>query len=117
MNLSQSDVLRGDIWLVNFHEPRGDIIRGKRPAIIVSVNKQNRSSGIVTVVPLTSALKRPMSCHVCICGYGLHKESTALAEQITSIPKTWLIHRLGSLIESEKMNELEQAMVRQLDVA
>lgn len=110
-------VQRGDIWMVNLLFPQGDVLRGPHPAIVVSSDLTNQNSRIVTVVPLTSSVKPPMPCHVRVSGFGLKKQSTALAEQLTTIPQSCLRFRMGSLADSAKMAELEQAVMRQLEVA
>ncbi|MBS4878515.1 MAG: type II toxin-antitoxin system PemK/MazF family toxin [Clostridiales bacterium] len=103
--------------MANLISGKGDVLQGAHPVIIVSNDRNNRRSGVVTVVPMTSSVKPPMSFHVEISGYGLWKKSTALTEQLTTIPKDDLQFLLGSLAKSEKMLELEQAMKQQLEVA
>lgn len=115
--MNKDCVRRGDIWMANLISGKGDVLQGAHPVIIVSNNRNNRRSGVVTVVPMTSSVKPPMSFHVEISGYGLRKKSIALAEQLTTIPKDDLQFLLGSLAKSEKMLELEQAMKQQLEVA
>lgn len=108
---------RGDIWIANLCWGEGNVLRGQHPVIIVSSDQTNRGSGIVTVVPLTSSAKPPMRCHVPVSGFGLRKESVALAEQLTTVSKARLCFRVGTLMHSEKMAELEQAIRHQLEVA
>lgn len=47
---------RGDIYLVDFPDVGGHVIRGPHPAAIVQTDRMRRSSTVV-VVPLTSAAK------------------------------------------------------------
>ena len=108
---------RGDIWLADLPSGTGDVLRGVHPVIVVSSDQTNRRSGIVTVVPLTSASKPPMPCHVPVVGFGLRKESVALAEQITTLPKERLRFRLGSLEGSRELEEVGRAIRQQLEVA
>ena len=50
---------RGEIWYVDLGEfDRSSVQRGIRPAVIVSSDIANEKSGVVTVVPLTSKLKK-----------------------------------------------------------
>jgi len=115
--MKKNHVQRGDVWIANLLFSRGDMLWGPHPVIVISSDFTNQNSGIVTVVPLTSSVKPPIPCHVKISGFGLRKRSTALAEQLTTIPKSCLCFRVGSLVDSEKMAELEQAVKRQLEVA
>ncbi len=114
--MSKLCVQRGDIWIANLVSARGDVLKGKHPVIIVSSDRNNRRSGVVTVVPLTSSVKPPMIFHVEISGYGLRRKSTALTEQLTTIPKTYLQFAIGSIADTEKMLELERALKLQLEV-
>lgn len=115
--MRKNAVQRGDIWMADLCARRGDVLRGQHPVIVVSSNQVHGRSGIVTVVPLTSAVKPAMLCHVRLSGFGLRKASTALAEQLTTIPKASLNFWVGSLANSEKMLEIEEAIRRQLEVA
>ena len=50
---------RGEIWYVDLGEfDRSSVQRGIRPAVIVSSDIANEKSGVVTVVPLTSKMKK-----------------------------------------------------------
>lgn len=108
---------RGDIWMADLPAGEGDVLRDPHPVIVISSNRTNRRSRVVTVVPLTSSVKPRMPCHVNVSGFGLDRRSTALAEQLTTISKSCLLFRVGSLADSEKMAELEQAVKHQLEVA
>lgn len=50
--------LRGQIWWANLDYLESITQRGKRPVIIISNNLANRFSGNVTVIPLTTQIKR-----------------------------------------------------------
>ena len=108
---------RGEIWLADLRPPRGDMLRGPHPVVVVSSDRTNRRSGLLMVVPLTSSSRRPMACHVPIAGFGLDRASTALAEQLTTVPAEWLLRPLGSLLGSREMGALEAAIKAQLEVA
>ena len=103
--------------MANLLSAEGDVLQGQHPVIVVSSDRTNRRSRVITVVPLTSSNKPTMPCHVKVAGFGLRKTSTALAEQLTTIPKSCLCFFVGSLSNSEKMLELEHAMRQQLEVA
>lgn len=84
---------RGDVYYVDFgHNIESCKQSGIRPAVIVSNNRANVYSPVITVVPLTSRIhkKRSLPTHVYIprgCGTGLPKSSMALAEQVETIDK------------------------------
>ena len=96
---------------------KGDMLQGQHPVVVISSDCTNRHSKVITVVPLTSSSKPSMPCHVKVSGFGLRRQSTALAEQLTTLPKNCLCFPVGSLAGSEKMEEIEQAVKQQLEVA
>jgi len=110
-------VKRGDIFWVNFKLGGRHLICGKRPAIIVSNDTANTFSSIVNVIPLTSQNKKILPTHVVICGYGLTRPSIALAEQVVSIDKSNLLGKIGTLVTTSKMIEIDHCLRIQLDVA
>ena len=83
---------RGNIVYVDFGKS-GNSSRqeGLRPVCIISNDKCNKSSPIVTVVPMTSKQKKmELPTHISIKkndARGLRYDSVALVEQITSIDK------------------------------
>ena len=67
---------RGDIYYVDFGEKDGSKQGGVRPALVVSNNKANKHSPVVTVVPLSARVwkKKYLPTHVQI-PKGSEKES------------------------------------------
>ena len=70
---------RGDIWIVDFSSPIGAEAAFERPAVIVSNNAANESAsatnrGVVTVVPVTSDIRRVypfqvrLAARIAVCG-------------------------------------------------
>ena len=55
---------RGEIYYVKETESTGSEIRGNRHAVIVSNDKQNKSSGVVLVVYITTRNKSASRFHV-----------------------------------------------------
>lgn len=81
--------LCGEIYLVNFAGP-GSTQRGLRPAVVFQNNIGNRYSPNVTVLPLTSSIKkRSQDTHVFLPaeGTGLLRDSMVLCENPVCIPK------------------------------
>mgnify|MGYP000211214844 CR=1 FL=1 len=57
---------RGDIYYVDFGEKDGSKQGGVRPALVVSNNKANKHSPVVTVVPLSARVwKKEVSSDPC----------------------------------------------------
>ena len=110
-------VQRGDIWLAELAVRDGDVIFGTRPVVVVSQDALNRHARIVTVVPVTSAAKRPLPWHTPLSGHGLRLPSVALAEQITTISQDRLLCRLGTLAGAPELRAIEAALRRQTRVA
>ena len=91
---------RGDIYYVDFGEKAGSEQGGVRPALVVSNNKANKHSPVVTVIPLSARVwkKKYLPTHVQIPlkkSSGLNKPSMALAEQVETLDKTRLGERIG----------------------
>lgn len=106
----------GDVYYAKLPEkPNSRIQQGLRPVIIVSNNKANCYSPVITVIPLTtSKTKRNLPTHVTIIGYGLREASIALVEQITSIDKANLVEKICSLARTPKIDEINKAISIQL---
>ena len=69
---------RGDIYYVNFGEKDGSKQGGVRPALVVSNNKANKHSPVVTVVPLSEMCIRDRDRRSAMSGrvnalYGLNQ--------------------------------------------
>lgn len=105
---------RGAILLVDLGEHKNSIQSGIRPCVVVSNDKANKHSTVITVVPLTSKIekKRYLPTHVFINAYqcsGLREHSLATCEQITSISYERIIDVIGK-VNTQMMNDIEQAM-------
>ncbi len=88
-----------EIWQADLPaSPCSHIQCGCRPVLVVSNDKANTYSPVISVVPLTSRLtKRPIPTHVPLCGHGLPTESLALCEQILTVDKARLIRKIGTV--------------------
>lgn len=110
---------RGDIYYVDFGQNIGCKQSGIRPAVIVSNNKANEHSPVVTVVPLTSRIykKRFLPTHVFVpkkAGSGLRRNSLALAEQVETIDKVLLLERRGHVNDPAVMGQITRALQIQI---
>ena len=112
------DLKRFEVWYAHLPEiPDSHVQQGERPVIVVSNDKANRYSPCITVVPLTTAQKRPLPTHVPISGCGLPCMSQALCEQILSLDKSRLTRRMGCICCPETREALHTAMAIQLAMA
>ncbi len=92
---------RGDVVLADLTEQNNTSIQaGVRPVVVVSNDKANTYSPIITITPLTRKLhkKRYLPTHVFITykdEQDRNRKSLALAEQITSIPVDCILEKYG----------------------
>lgn len=114
--------MRGDIFFVDFGEHGNSHKQsGIRPAVIVSNNRNNRNSPVVTVVPLSARVwkKKYLPTHVQIPlskSVGLDKPSMALAEQVETLDKAKLGEKIGKITDSILMDAITVALQIQIGV-
>ncbi len=108
----------GDIYLAKLDDDdEGSLQSGTRPVLVVSNNKANRFSPVITIVPLTGNTgKRKQPTHVIISGCGLAGPNTALAEQITALNQTRLLKKIGSIRETVYERQIKEAIRVQLSM-
>ncbi len=100
----------GDVYLVDF-DGEGSVQSGNRPAVVFQNNVGNTFSPNITVLPVTSKLKRTeMPTHVVLPARstGLRRDSMVLCENPVCIPK----QRLGKFLISlpgEDMGRIAEA--------
>jgi mRNA interferase MazF len=108
-------VERGDIIIYDFGNHMGSSVQeGIRPAVVVSNDKANRNSPVITVVPLSCRIhkKRYLPTHVfipCESARGLQRHSMALAEQVTSIDCKYIVSKVGR-VNPEIMAKITRAV-------
>ncbi len=113
---------RGDIYFVDFGKNIDTRKQcGVRPVVVVSNNRANAYSPVITVVPLTSKIhkKRFLPTHVYIpvtAGCGLDYPSVALAEQVDSIDKSMLLEKRGYISSKSLMSQITKAIQIQVGV-
>lgn len=108
---------RGDIYMATLskdEEGGGSLQQGVRPVLIISNDKCNEHSSVITVVPFTSRRKNPLPTHVLVKKCGLTSPSLVLAEQIMSLNKSRLKEKLGSISETEYVKKVDRAIKVQL---
>ena len=100
MKIRRGDILYADLGV----QYNGNTQGGMRPVVVVSNNKANRHSMVITVVPLSTKIykKQSLPTHVFISAYkaeGLGQHSIALCEQVTSLNFDRIIEHMGKVDE------------------
>jgi mRNA interferase MazF len=103
---------RGDIYLVSLDPTIGSEINKTRPALIISNNINNQFSETVTVIPITSSMRKtyPFETFLPSDESGLSKNSKVKCNQIRTIDKKRLLKSLGK-VSPEKLKEIETALL------
>lgn len=116
---------RYEIWFADLGDHYGTSVQsGNRPVLVISNDVGNQYSRTVTVIPMTTKLKRmDMPTHIilteedcCMFRPQTLQDSVLLAEQITTIAKSALCGRLCRVTSKERKQEIEQAVAAQLDM-
>ncbi len=102
---------RGEIWLVDFGEPVGHEQGFRRPAVIISDDRLNRSRAELAIVVPVTTTRRGVPSHIEIepGDSGLKHTSYAKAEDVKSVSTHRLIRRLG-IIPADRLNRAEHAL-------
>lgn len=109
---------RNGIYLANLDPVIGHEIAKTRPVVIVSNNINNRYSGTVSVLPLTSTnLQKTYPFEVLLTkGTGnLPKKSKVKADQIRTLDKQRIVKHIGALTDKE-MNQINEAIIIHLSL-
>ncbi|MFH1855728.1 MAG: type II toxin-antitoxin system PemK/MazF family toxin [Candidatus Omnitrophota bacterium] len=103
---------RGEIYQVCLDPAIGAEIKKTRPAVIMSNNINNQTAQTVTVIPITSNIKKvyPFETALSSVETGLSKDSKAKCNQIRTIDKKRLLKVIGKVSE-EKMKEIENSLL------
>lgn len=96
---------RGEVWHINGHgRTCGSEQHSDRPAVIVSNDKNNKNSGTVEIVYITTQWKRGLPTHCTIRATG--RENTVLCEQIHTVAVERLERYIGKC--TKKRNEADR---------
>ena len=108
-DLNTKEVLIGQIYMMAFRGD-GSAQNGLRPGIVIQNNRGNKYSPNVIAIPLTSVLKkRGQPTHVFIPkGIGLSRNSIALCENPTTVPKADIREYIATLPE-DLMKQVAEA--------
>ena len=118
------EVHRMDIWFVELGKHPGTSVQeGCRPVLVISGDEYNQYSRVITVLPMTSKLKKEwMATHIPLSeeeieeadDYGYFDPSMVLAEQMTAVDKKQFRSYVGRVIHEGKIKQLEGAALAQL---
>jgi len=111
-------ITKGDILLIELGTDGtvGSEQMGTRPCAVVSNNIGNKFSPCITVAMITSKENKPgLPTHVELAegAFGLNKKSIILCEQLRTIDKLRIIHKLGKLSDGA-VHQLNFALIQAL---
>lgn len=107
----------GDIYIAELDtDVEGSLQSGTRPIIVISNNKANQYSPVISVIPLTTKRKRHLPTHVLIKDCGLPRPSVVLAEQITALNQSRLQRKVGSIQGTVYEKQVKKAIEIQLNL-
>lgn len=116
MKISRGDILYADLGV----SEHGSIQSGVRPVVVVSNNRANRHSTVLTVVPLTTKTgkKNYLPTHVYVPSFksvGLDEHSLALCEQVTALDQSSIIQKVGK-VSGDILKEITRGVQVQVGV-
>lgn len=116
MRTRRGDILYADMGI----QYQGSIQGWLRPVVVVSNNRANRYSPVITVVPLSTKIykKKNLPTHIFVSAcqsVGLEHHSIALCEQVTSLDCTQIKGHMG-YVDDETMERITEAVQIQIGV-
>lgn len=108
------DLQRYDIVIANIkYEGETSVQKDERPYVIVSNPIGTKYASIITVLPLTTKIKKTnMPVHICINANetnNLAENSMTLGEQIITISKSEVIKKVGSITDQYEKRIIDKA--------
>lgn len=114
----ESNIKKGDIYLVDLNPVVGSEIGKTRPAIVISNDINNKYAETITIIPVTSSLSKIYPFEVFLeanKNLGLDKDSKAKINQIRTIDKNRLIQKIGFLTKN-LIKDVEKAILVHFDI-
>lgn len=109
---------RGDIYILETKETKGNIQAGKRPVIIVQNDVGNTHALTTIVCCITSKTKKGLPMHLEIGKVGgLKLDSTILCEQILTVNKSDLGQYLGAVAKTDTLKRLDRCLSVSLGIS
>lgn len=112
------NVRRGEIWECDLNPVQGSEQGGIRPVLVIQNDAGNKHSPCTIVAAITSKTKHSwLPTHVKLSKEksGLFRNSLVLLEQIRTIDKGRLMHRV-SVLGEEGMEKVDTALCASLDL-
>ena len=106
------NIERGKIYLAVLDPVVGEEISKTRPVVIVSNDKNNKFSGTVTILPITSKNVQKIYPFEVLLSKGagkLPKTSKVKADQIRTLDKSRIVKFIGT-IKKQEMDEIGKAI-------
>src|SRR6185369_1970151 len=103
--MAEKLIRRGEIYWVDLPDSNGRGLKEIRPCLVVSNNRQNFASPLITVIPITS-LKEGDKVFSFQVSIQLKKDSVILVDQIQTIDRNKFKDKVAE-IDSELMKEVE----------
>ena len=104
--MSQQVIKRGEIHWVNLPDSNGREIKDIHPALVVSNDRQNTTSPLIVVIPITS-LKEDDNVYSFQLPITLQKKSVILVDQIRTIDRDKFQGKITE-IEEKLLEEVER---------
>lgn len=109
----EQQIFRGQIYYVSFYDSDSHVVKGTRPAVVISNDVHNRFSGTVVVVPITTK-RKDYPTHMDIeLDSGIYGQ--ILCEQIITVDKSWLGDYKDTLTE-DMIKELDRTLCLELQI-
>ena len=112
---------RGDLFWADLIPRSGAEQTGRRPVVIMSHDSFNQTPGwrSIIIVPIstsaTQAMRGPTAVYLPKGAGGLKRESIALCHQVTTLDRSKLTERIGTLPHNF-MGEVENGLKAALDI-
>ena len=108
---------RGEIYILETQESKGNIQAGKRPVIVVQNDIGNTHSLTTIVCCITSKTKKGLPMHLEIGKVGgLKLDSTILCEQILTVNKSDLRQYVGAVTNTDTLKRLDRCLSLSLGI-
>ncbi|WP_204141639.1 type II toxin-antitoxin system PemK/MazF family toxin [Halomicronema sp. CCY15110] len=103
---------RGDIYYANLNPTVGSETAKRRPVLIVSNDANNRAASTVTILPITSNVRRVYPFEVLLQPEesGLSKPSKVQAQQIRTISVQRLDDAIAGRLNSRLMQQVDATL-------
>jgi mRNA interferase MazF len=114
MNLA---IRRGEIYLVDWDPARGNEQKGRRPALVIQNDIGNAYGSTTIVASISTKYKKVYPFQVLIQANetGLEHDSIVDLQQIMTVDKTRLLHKLGQ-VKKKTVTLIDAALMKSLDL-